>query len=130
MKYQCKNPTVHYGRSEIKNDRKIAAQEKRCREYAENHRMTIIKCFADNGAAGKIKKRQGLCKLLNFISENEVDYLIVDDFSCLSRNPDDFQNFREILSEHKVKLIAVQREAFFKKYPAMRILASQKNVSR
>ena len=67
----------------------IPAQRDATRKAAHAHGAFVVKEFVDAGASGTSMKRAGLQKLLAFVEENRVDYVIVHKLDRLARSRKD-----------------------------------------
>ncbi len=63
--------------------------------------------FIDDGRSGTNMNRAGLTALLARCSKCDVDYLILQDSSRLSRDTKDYLSIRSVLAKYKVELIAL-----------------------
>ena len=67
----------------------IPAQREATRDTAQAQGALVAKEFVDTGASGTSMNRAGLQKLLTFVEENQIDYVIVHKLDHLARNRKD-----------------------------------------
>ena len=67
----------------------------------------VEEVYIDDGRSGTNMNRPGLTALLARCSKCDVDYLILQDTSRLSRDTRDYLSIRSILAKYKVELIAL-----------------------
>lgn len=63
--------------------------------------------YVDDGRSGTNMHRPGLTALLARCSECDIDYLILQDSSRLSRDTKDYLSIRSMLAQYKIELIAL-----------------------
>lgn len=105
----------------VKNDKNINNQKKMCQAFADKKGIPIAKYFIDSGSFGRIEKKRALCNLLNYVSKNKVDYLIVYDWKYLSRNSKDLNKLKSIFKRNVVKLVSVQQAIYEFNFPLSRL---------
>ena len=84
----------------------IPAQREANRHKAASLGAIITKEFADRGASAKTTNRPELQKMLDYVSENEVDYVIVHKVDRLARSRADDVEINKALDLADVKLVS------------------------
>lgn len=87
----------------------LAAQKEYLQKYAEDHDMTVIGVYADEGqtARKELKKRKAIHSLLKDVEADKLDVIIFWKMDRWFRNVSDFYKVQDILDSHNVKWIAV-----------------------
>ena len=79
------------------------------RKYAKKQNNEIVKEFSEKiSGAKKIEERAAIKELLDFVSQNKVEKVLVYECSRLSRRQLDFLSIVEQLTELKVSLFVLQ----------------------
>ena len=79
------------------------------RKYAKKQNYEIVKEFSEKiSGAKKIEERAAIKELLDFVSQNKVEKVLVYECSRLSRRQLDFLSIVEQLTELKVSLFVLQ----------------------
>ncbi len=76
-------------------------------KIAELGGVLVEEIYVDNGKSGTTMSRPGLTALLARCSECDIDYLILQDTSRLSRDTRDYLTIRGLLNKYKVELVAL-----------------------
>lgn len=84
----------------------IPAQREANKKKAAGMGAIVIKEFVDRGSSAKSADRGDLQKMLAYIKENEVDYVIVHKVDRLARNREDDIEIMRLLRERGVKLVS------------------------
>ncbi len=84
----------------------IAEQRDACTREAERLDAIVVKAFVDGGVSGNTTNRRGLRRLLQWITERPVRYVIVRDSTRLARNPVDDAAIRQRLDQAGVTLVS------------------------
>jgi site-specific DNA recombinase len=87
--------------------RSIAAQRHACQSEAERLGAVVTDEFADIGASGNSKERDGLQRLMTRIAEQPVDCVIVRDRARLARNRADDVAINLAIREAGAELVSV-----------------------
>lgn len=111
---------VAYCSHVLKNIKNIDNQKKECQAFADVKKIKIVKFFIDIGSSGRIKKKKELCNLLKYVSKNNVDYLIVNEWDNLSRNQEDLSKLKSVLKGNGVKPLSVQQIFYEINFPILR----------
>jgi DNA invertase Pin-like site-specific DNA recombinase len=84
-------------------------QQAALRKYAKTHHYEIVKEFGEKiSGAKKIEERAAIKELLDFVSQNKVDKVVIYEASRLSRRQIDFLSIIEQLTELGVSLYILQ----------------------
>lgn len=74
-------------------------------EYATRVGYKVVKVFSEKiSGAKKIAERQALSELLDYVSKNEVNKVLIFECSRLSRRAVDFLSIVEALNERKISI--------------------------
>lgn len=85
----------------------LAMQRAVCRRQAEQLGAEVVHEFADAGVSGNRTDRPGLQRLLAYITEQPVSYLIVQDHARLSRRLADHVALTGAIEQAGVTLVVV-----------------------
>ena len=85
----------------------IPAQREACLRRAAQLGAAVIDEFVDRGESAQSAKRPELQRLLRFVSETNVDYVIVHKVDRLARNRVDDVNINLTLRRHGAQLVSV-----------------------
>lgn len=99
MRYSTHNQddgfSIEYQRSEMK-------------EYADKQRLYIDDEYIDEAKTGtKVAGRDGFYNLIRAVKDGYIQAIIVYKLSCLFRNVQESQYYRELFRKHNVKLLSV-----------------------
>ncbi|MEW8086481.1 MAG: recombinase family protein [Candidatus Thiodiazotropha endolucinida] len=99
---------VSYARYSSDNQREesIEDQQRKCDQFAEHENLTVTRKYADKAITGKADDRPEYQRLISDIQNGEIEMVIVDDLSRLSRSV----TAASVIEEFKylgVRLIAV-----------------------
>ncbi len=84
----------------------IPAQREANRRKAASLGAIIVKEFVDRGASAKSVNRPELQRMLDWLSENQADYVIVHKIDRLARNREDDVEINKALSRAGVRLVS------------------------
>jgi len=93
--------------SSAEDDRVLADQETRCREYAAKKGYVVAKVVHDRAVSGLSLDRPGLREISRFLQQREKSerhVLVVDDLSRLGRSLEANLHFRQVLAAADVRL--------------------------
>jgi len=85
----------------------VTAQREACEGEANTIGATVVNEFVDAGVSGNTTNRHGLRRLLEFITENPVTYVIVRDRARLSRNQRDDLIIRQAIEQAGATVVSV-----------------------
>jgi site-specific DNA recombinase len=86
----------------------VARQEQDCRALAAQRGWTIVDVYVDNDiSASGGKPRPAYRRLLNDLTENLVDAVVVWDLDRLHRRPRELEEFLDLADRHKIALASV-----------------------
>jgi site-specific DNA recombinase len=88
-------------------DNAIAVQREACKREADKIGATVVDEFVDAGVSGNTTNRHGLQRLMKFITENPITYVIVRDRVRLSRNHRDGLVIRRAIEQAGATLVSV-----------------------
>ena len=84
----------------------IPAQREANKRKAASLGAIVVKEFVDRGASAKSVNRPELQNMLEYVAENEVDYVIVHKVDRLARNREDDVEINKALSKAGVRLVS------------------------
>ncbi|WP_157560729.1 IS607 family transposase, partial [Hydrogenivirga sp. 128-5-R1-1] len=89
------------------NDGNLERQVERILKYAKEHNYEVIKIFKDT-ASGINDKRKNFWKMIQFIKENQVPYLIVEFEDRLTRFG--IQYIKALLEEYGTQIVIIENK--------------------
>ena len=89
------------------NDGNLERQIERILKYAKEHNYEVIKIFKDT-ASGINDKRKNFWKMIQFIKENQIPYLIVEFEDRLTRFG--IQYIKALLEEYGTQIVVVENK--------------------
>ena len=99
--------------SDLQSPQSIGDQERKCREYAEQQRWSILKeyAYADAELSGTGADRPALQRLLAAVQQRPrpFDILLVDDTSRLSRRQADQSHIIDLLRFAEIRFVSVSQ---------------------
>jgi site-specific DNA recombinase len=87
----------------------LESQEAACKEYAESHRINILKVFVERGESAKFADRTQLLELIDFCRQNKgsVEVLLVWKIDRFARNVTDHFSVKATLTKFGVRIVSV-----------------------
>jgi DNA invertase Pin-like site-specific DNA recombinase len=87
----------------------LRSQELACREYAQAHRIKVLKTFIDEGESAKFADRTQLVELLDFCRghKGKISVLLVWKLDRFARNVTDHFNVKATLMKYGVRIMSV-----------------------
>ena len=78
-----------YGRysTKLQDKTSIDGQFRNCEEFCELNGFEIVARFRDDGITGTDDTRPGYCALIDTVEQGDIDVVVVDETSRLTRNP-------------------------------------------
>lgn len=95
---------------EFKNGESGSIQNQRTsiKQYCENHGITLIREFSDDGYSGGTFDRPGFNEMLRYLKRNEVTMVLTKDLSRLGRDMRESSYYAEtFFPEHGIHYIAI-----------------------
>ncbi len=103
--------TVIYTRvstgGQVLNGVSLENQVERCKNYASIHQFTNVIVLSDEGISGKNSNRPGFQKLLDMISKNEIENVIVYSLSRFARNIIDTVNTIQLMNKKEISFHSI-----------------------
>jgi hypothetical protein len=96
-----------YCRTAYANDGNIAEQEAQLCAYADEHGYADAVCYRNSGAAGDTFDRFAIAALTAEIKAGEIGAVLVTDISQIARTFQLISEWRKLLREHGLKVIAL-----------------------
>jgi site-specific DNA recombinase len=87
----------------------LAAQKRLCKEYAQNNNIEIVKIFEDAGKSATNMNRLSLRNMLDFVIENSINAVLIQDTDRISRDVVDHLTIRTLLEKNNIKLISISQ---------------------
>lgn len=93
---------------QMMHGKSLQAQREFLSKYADEHNMTIVGIFADEGktARKELKKRKAIHSLLDLVQDGEIDVILFWKMDRWFRSVSDFYKVQDILDAHNVRWIA------------------------
>jgi DNA invertase Pin-like site-specific DNA recombinase len=87
----------------------LESQEAACKEYAESHRINILRVFVERGESAKFADRTQLLELIDFCRKNRdtVEVLLVWKVDRFARNVTDHFSVKATLAKYGVRIVSV-----------------------
>jgi site-specific DNA recombinase len=82
-------------------------QERRGRQYCENHGITLLQIFREEAQTAKLLERPKLQEALKFCSAHKVDCFIVYKLDRLSRNVGNHHIVKAVLAKFRIRLVSM-----------------------
>jgi site-specific DNA recombinase len=100
---------IIYGRLAMveDDDQRLEAQRRRCRQKASRLGLRVVGEHLDVGYSAATLDRPGLRSLLGRIEEGDVDYVVVDELTRLSRDLHDWRTLWQSFDQAGVTLASV-----------------------
>jgi DNA invertase Pin-like site-specific DNA recombinase len=76
----------HSSKDLAKKDLSIPGQLEDCREWCAERGIEVLEEFTDPGVSGRFIERPGLNQVIDFVDENDVDYVVVRFHSRIDRS--------------------------------------------
>jgi DNA invertase Pin-like site-specific DNA recombinase len=91
-------------------DRKqsIVGQEEAIREWCKRKGFRLIETYKDIGVSGNISSRPGFIQLIYKTLSKPADFVVVTDYSRLSRERGFFFSFLQFLEHFGIELVALK----------------------
>jgi site-specific DNA recombinase len=99
--------------SHLQSEESIDAQVRACREYAEQHDITILKIYQDEAISGKgsqTQARKQYQTLLRACDKGEYDIILIHKYNRIARSLNEHVTLEKRLAENNVELIAVAED--------------------
>lgn len=101
---QSQKKSVNSGKKEISTELSLESQERLCRKYCENNKISVLEVIYERGSARDIKNLPNLMKI---VKKKEFNILLVADVSRLIRNMRDGLNLSKTLSDRGIRIYSV-----------------------
>lgn len=85
----------------------IANQKQMLMDYAISHLLPFPCHFTDNGVSGSNFERPALKEMMKEIENGNISIVVIKDISRLGRDMVKVKHMLDLLSEHNVRLIAI-----------------------
>ena len=101
---------VGYIRTAEESDFEIENQIKSIKYYANSNNLDVTNIFIDNGCTGANSNRTGFKQMQSYISNNNVDVLLVKSIDRISRDINKFSKFYKRLKELGIQIYTIDNE--------------------
>lgn len=99
---------LRLSKEDIEANNSIDIQREITTKYAKEHGYNIVQEYIDNGYSGILASRPALDRLINDITRNKIDMVIVKDMSRLTRDKNLTSYYTEVFfPDNDVRLISV-----------------------
>jgi site-specific DNA recombinase len=87
----------------------LESQEIACQEYAQTHRIKVLRAFVERGESAKFADRTQLIELIDFCrtSKEKIEALLVWKLDRFARNVGDHFNIKATLLRYGVRVVSV-----------------------
>ena len=92
----------------LKNN-SIPLQIKKINDYCRLNEYDLIETYKDDGISGmSIEKRDGYCKMIDYMKNNDIDGVVVWSLSRLGRRMKDVVEFMDYLKRNKIGFYSIK----------------------
>jgi site-specific DNA recombinase len=92
-----------------KKNNSIPLQKKKINEYCKLNDFDLIDIYEDDGISGMyIDKRDGYKKMIDYMSKNKIDGIVVWSLSRLGRRMKDVVEFMEFLKKNSISFYSIR----------------------
>ncbi len=92
-----------------KKNNSIPLQKKKINEYCKLNDFDLIDIYEDDGISGMyIDKRDGYKKMIDYMSKNKIDGIVVWSLSRLGRRMKDVVEFMEFLKKNSISFYSIK----------------------
>ena len=87
----------------------IPLQKKKINEYCKLNDYDLVEIYEDDGISGmSIEKRDGYCKMIDYMKNNDIDGVVVWSLSRLGRRMKDVVEFMDYLKRNKIGFYSIK----------------------
>jgi site-specific DNA recombinase len=87
----------------------IPLQKKKINEYCKLNDYDLVEIYEDDGISGmSIEKRNGYCKMIDYMKNNDIDGVVVWSLSRLGRRMKDVVEFMDYLKRNKIGFYSIK----------------------
>lgn len=100
---------VIYARSSSNSQQGMSLEEqiRECTAYAQKNDIQIVGEYTDRAKSGTHSDRPDFQRMINDVSDNKFDCIIVWNLDRFTRNRHDFAHYYRILKNNNIRLICV-----------------------
>jgi len=92
------------------NHHSLDAQKRLCSDFAKQKGYQVVKIFEDAGKSGrKMEGRNALLDLMDFVKDENINAVLVQDTDRLARNTNDHLAIKTLLLKHGTSVISVSQ---------------------
>ncbi|MBI5304135.1 MAG: recombinase family protein [Chloroflexi bacterium] len=97
---------------QVQPDHNVKAQISKCRKYAKENGLEVVKEFADPGRSGATLNRPGLNKMRELVARDSIRAVVIADLARLSRSSADLSVLEREFGQRGVSIDCVTRGMF------------------
>ena len=87
----------------------IPLQKKKINEYCKLNDYDLVEIYEDDGISGmSIENRNGYCKMIDYMKNNDIDGVVVWSLSRLGRRMKDVVEFMDYLKRNKIGFYSIK----------------------
>ena len=95
--------------SQKRKNNSIPLQKKKINEYCKLNDYDLVEIYEDDGISGmSIEKRNGYCKMIDYMKNNDIDGVVVWSLSRLGRRMKDVVEFMDYLKRNKIGFYSIK----------------------
>jgi site-specific DNA recombinase len=95
--------------SQKRKNNSIPLQKKKINEYCKLNDYDLVEIYEDDGISGmSIEKRDGYCKMIDYMKNNDIDGVVVWSLSRLGRRMKDVVEFMDYLKRNKIGFYSIK----------------------
>lgn len=99
--------TALYCKTALKSKSEIDRQKTRLSEYVKQNCINEYRFYIDDGHSSRNLQRPGLSMLLSDIHAGNIDTVITDDISRITRNIEQYYNWVRLLKSNDITFVAL-----------------------
>jgi DNA invertase Pin-like site-specific DNA recombinase len=97
--------------TQTKNGEGLNIQRQEIEKYCKDNKIKLVKMFSDEAVSGANENRAGIKDLLDYISENKIDKVVIHKLDRLSRDTMYGLYIRKELKKLDVELLSIKEES-------------------
>jgi len=97
---------------QVHPDHNVKAQITKCRKYAKENGLEVVKEFADPGCSGATLDRPALTKMRELVARDSIRAVVIADLARLSRSSADLTVLEREFGQRGMKIHCVSRGLF------------------
>lgn len=93
---------------QAKEGESLDHQERLCINFAEQHKYKVVEKYIERGASGRTSNRPQMKKMLNYVSDHRIPYIICLKIDRFMRNSVEYACLTQYLSKKGTKVLFVE----------------------